>query len=115
MAFLAAPDVVPVAAPTDPSSDAYKAELAAIKDAQSKLTNGQRDIIEFWSGGGVLRWNQIFRELVARYNLPPAPRADGSYPVPDAENPFGDPHSLLQIHLILQEHTHMSARQCMMR
>ena len=91
MAFMTAPDQIPLAAPTDPSSDAYKAELASIKDAQSKLTGGQKDIIEFWSGGGVLRWNQIFRELVARYNLPPAPRADGSYPAPDAENPFGDP------------------------
>lgn len=91
MAFMTTPDQVPVPAPADITSDAYKAELNAIKDAQSKLTGAQRDVIEFWSGGGVLRWNQIFRELVARYNLPPAPRADGSYPAPDAENPFGDP------------------------
>jgi hypothetical protein len=91
MVFMNAPDQVAVPAPSDPSSDAYKAELASIKDTQSKLTGAQRDLIEFWSGGGVLRWNQIFRELVARYNLPPAPKADGSYPVPDAENPFGDP------------------------
>jgi hypothetical protein len=38
-----------------------------------------------------MRWNQILRELVARYNLPPAPSDQGGYPVPDAENPFGDP------------------------
>jgi hypothetical protein len=31
------------------------------------------------------------RALVAKYNLPPAPAVNGSYPVPDAENPFGDP------------------------
>ena len=31
------------------------------------------------------------RELVARYNLPPAPRPDGTYPPPDANNPFADP------------------------
>ena len=91
MAFMTAPDQVPVGSPAPISSDAYQAELTAIKDAQSKLTNAQRDIVEYWSGGGVLRWNQLFRELVARYNLPPAPRADGSYPVPDSENPFGDP------------------------
>ena len=48
-------------------------------------------MIAYWSGGGVLRWNQILRELVARYNLPPAPRADGTYPAPDAANPFADP------------------------
>jgi hypothetical protein len=84
-------DQIAVPAPTDVTSDAYKAELTAIKDAQSKLTKGQHQIIDYWSGGGVLRWNQIFRGLVARYNLPPAPKADGTYPAPDAENPFSDP------------------------
>lgn len=91
MVFLTGPEQVPVAAPAAVESDAYKAELAAVKDAQSKLTKTQRNAIEYWSGGGVLRWNQMFRDLVARYNLPPAPRADGTYPAPDAENPFGDP------------------------
>lgn len=91
MVFMTSPDQVAVAAPTDVASDAYKAELASIKDLQSKLTNSQRNSIEYWSGGGVLRWNQIFRDLVARYNLPPAPKADGTYPVPDSENPFADP------------------------
>ncbi|MBL7857222.1 MAG: phosphatase PAP2 family protein [Cyclobacteriaceae bacterium] len=74
------------------TSDAYKAELTAIKDAQRNLTSEQMKIIEYWSGGGVLRWNQILRELVARFNLPPAPKADGTYPAPDAENPFADPN-----------------------
>lgn len=78
--------------PADVNSDAYKAELATIKDVQSKLTQEQKDIIEYWSGGGVLRWNQILRGLVARFNLPPAPKADDTYPVPDAENPFADPN-----------------------
>jgi len=82
---------IAVPVPTDINSDAYKAELATIKDLQSKLNAGQRASIEYWSVGGILRWNQIFRELVARYNLPPAPLADGSYPAPDAENPFADP------------------------
>ena len=82
---------VPVAAPAATTSAAYIAEIAAIKDAQSKLTKSQRSIIEYWSAGGVLRWNQILRGLVAKYNLPPAPKADGSYPLPDPENPFGDP------------------------
>lgn len=82
---------VPVAAPTAPTSDAYKAEIATIVDAQSKLTQGQIDIINYWSAGGVLRWNQVFRDMVAKYNLPPAPRADGTYVFPDAENPYADP------------------------
>jgi PAP2 superfamily len=91
MVFMAAPDQIAVPQPADVASDTYKAELASIKDLQTKLTRSQRESITYWSGGGVLRWNQLFRELVARYNLPPAPRADGSYPVPDSENPFGDP------------------------
>src|SRR6187399_3121589 len=33
------------------NSDAYKAELASIKDIQSKLTGEQKKIIEYWSGG----------------------------------------------------------------
>src|SRR5688572_9513407 len=91
MVLMATPDQIAVPAPTDVTSDAYKAELTAIKDAQSKLTKEQQQTIDYWSGGGVLRWNQIFRGLVARYNLPPAPKADGTYPAPDAENPFADP------------------------
>ncbi len=92
MLVLSSSSSIAVAAPTAVTSDAYLAELAAVKDAQSKLTKEQKDIIEYWSAGGVLRWNQIFRDLVAEYNLPPAPKADNTYPVPDAENPFGDPN-----------------------
>ena len=91
MVLLTSPTQIAVAAPAATNSPAYTAELDAIKSAQSQLTSGQRSSIAYWSGGGVLRWNQIVRELVARYNLPPAPRDDGGYPVPDAENPFGDP------------------------
>jgi len=72
-------------------SDAYNAELASIKTLQANLNSDQRKAIEYWSGGGVLRWNQLFRDLVARYNHPPEPAADGTYPAPDAENPFSMP------------------------
>ena len=91
MTLLTTPNQIAVAAPTAVTSDAYKAELAAIKTSQAALTNEQRERIGYWAGGGVLRWNQILRSLVARYSLPPAPRADGSYVFPDANNPFGDP------------------------
>ncbi len=92
MIVLSAPTQIAVAAPSAVTSDAYKAELTAIKASQASLTAAQRANIEYWAGGGVLRWNQILRGLVARYNLPPAPRADGSYPIPDANNPFADPN-----------------------
>lgn len=91
MLVLTGPEQVTVAAPTATGSDAYKAELTAVKTAQATMTAAQRTNVAYWSSGGVLRWNQMLRELVARYNLPPAPRPDGTYPVPDAENPFGDP------------------------
>ncbi len=77
--------------PADTSTTAYKTELATIKNLQSVLTSDQQNAINYWSDGGVLRWNQIFRELVARYNLPPAPLANGTYIFPDANNPFGYP------------------------
>lgn len=91
MLVLSAPDQIAVPAPAAVTSDAYRAELAAVKAAQGRMTGAQRASVEYWSGGGVLRWNQLLRELVARYNLPPAPRPDGSYPAPDADNPFADP------------------------
>src|SRR6267154_729714 len=91
MILLTGPTQLAVPAPASITSAAYVAELDAIKTSQANLTADQRKAIAYWSGGGVMRWNQIVRELVARYNLPPAPKDEGGYPVPDAENPFGDP------------------------
>jgi hypothetical protein len=91
MIVLTSPTQIAVAPPADVSSAAYRAELDAIKTAQASLTEAQQDAIDYWSAGGVVRWNQIFRELVARYNLPPAPRENDTYPAPDANNPFADP------------------------
>lgn len=92
MIVLPGPTVVSVAPPAATSSATYQAELEAIKSAQASLSDAQRASIEYWNAGGVLRWNQIMRELVARADLPPAPRPDGTYPVPDPENPFADPN-----------------------
>ena len=91
MILLTGPEQITVPAPAPVASAAYVAELEAIAASQRSLTSAQRAAIAYWSGGGVMRWNQIVRELVARFNLPPAPRDEGGYPVPDAENPFGDP------------------------
>jgi hypothetical protein len=91
MIVLTGPDQVVVPDPVPASSAAYLAELQSVKTAQANMTDAQRENARFWTGAGVLRWNEIERELVARFNLPPAPRADGSYPLPDAENPFADP------------------------
>lgn len=91
MIVLTGPAQVPVAAPAPVTDPGYQSELAAIKTAQASLTDAQKASITYWSAGGVLRWNEIMRELVARSDLPPAPNPDGSYPVPSAGNPFADP------------------------
>lgn len=87
---LTGPSQIPVATPAAVTSDAYLAEVAAVRTAQAGITDAQRENVQFWGGNGTLRWNQIVRELVAKYNLPPAPRGE-TYPVPDADNPFADP------------------------
>ena len=58
MIVMSAPNQFTVAAPTAVTSAAYVAEVDAIKAAQSNLTAAQRQSIAYWSGGGVLRWNQ---------------------------------------------------------
>ena len=91
MIVLTSPTQIVVPAPGSVSGMDYQAELTTIRNAQGRLTSAQRDAITYWSRGGVLRWNEILLELVARANLPPAPAPDGTYPVPDANNPFADP------------------------
>ena len=91
MIVLTGPTQISVAAPVPISDPSYQAELASIKSSQANLTDDQRSVISEWSGSGVLRWNQIMRELVARADLPPAPSPNGTYPAPDPNNPFADP------------------------
>lgn len=77
--------------PTATNSAEYQAEIKAVKDAMTKVTGQQREQINYWGAGAAYRWNEIARELAARYNLPPASNAEGKYPVPDAANPLADP------------------------
>jgi membrane-associated phospholipid phosphatase len=91
MIVLTGPTQVPVTAPSSTSDPSYQSELATIKSAQANLTDAQKTAITYWSSGGVLRWNEIMRELVARSDLPPSPNPDGSYPVPNPANPFANP------------------------
>ncbi len=91
MIVLSSPSQIAVTAPAPTMDAGYVAELAQIKTAQGSLTDDQKASITYWSGGGVLRWNEIMRGLAAKFDLPPAPSADGTYPVPSAANPFADP------------------------
>ena len=69
----------------------YVAELNEIKGLQKNLSKEQDENIKYWAAGGVLRWNEIMRELVAKYNLPPYQNPDGTYPIPSSANPFAYP------------------------
>jgi len=85
------PAVFTVPAPDAVGSAAYTADVNEVKSYQNNLTADQKAIIAYWSAGAVLRWNEILRDLVAKYNLPPYQNADGTYPFPNSANPFAYP------------------------
>ena len=80
-----------VAAPEAANSAAYTAELADLKNKMAAATADQKETARFWGGNGVLRWHEIARELAAEYNAAPKVNPDGTYPVPDANNPTNYP------------------------
>ena len=89
--LLTGPAEFPLAAPAATNTPDYIAQINEIKTWQADLTAEEKRIVRYWSAGAVLRWNEILRELVAKHNLPPYQNADGSYPVPNANNPLAYP------------------------
>jgi hypothetical protein len=89
--LLPRPDSFTVAAPAATNSPLYTADLFEIKGYQKNLSSDDRQKIKYWAAGGVLRWNEILRGLVAKYNLAPYQNADGTYPIPSSTNPFAYP------------------------
>ncbi|TRX40493.1 phosphatase PAP2 family protein [Flavobacterium restrictum] len=89
--LLTTPDEFPLDAPVATTTPAYTREINEIKSYQASITEEQKSIIKYWSAGGVLRWNEIMRTLVARHNRPPYQNEDGTYPAPSAANPFANP------------------------
>lgn len=78
-------------APTNPQSAQFLTEINEVKTAVNSQTEAQKSAIRYWSAGGVLRWNEIMRGLVAKYNLAPQENANDEYPVPNSANPFAYP------------------------
>ncbi len=75
-----------------PSTSAdYTAELATAKSTVAGLSAEQKTALTYWQAGSVARWNEIARRLLAKYNLPPEPNEDGTYPVPSSANPDAYP------------------------
>jgi len=89
--LLTGPAEFAVPAPIATTTPDYIAQVNEIKDWQSDLTSDEKRIVKYWGAGAVLRWNEIMRELVAKHNLPPYQNADGTYPLPNANNPLAYP------------------------
>lgn len=89
--LLSRPDTFAIAMPAAINTPGYIGELNEIKGLQQNLSEDQKAIVKYWSAGAVLRWNEIMRGLVAKHNLPPYQLEDGTYPVPNAANPFNYP------------------------
>ena len=87
--LLSRPDQIAV--PPPPEGDAYAAELAQARQATASLSAEAQAAVAYWSNNPLVRWNEIARELVSKYNLIPAPNADGSYGSPSAANPADYP------------------------
>jgi len=75
-----------VAVPSGIDSDEYQQELSHSALIVNQRNYAQELAINYWASGGVLRWNQIARELVAKYNYPPK---DGENP--DPNKPMASP------------------------
>ena len=89
---LASGDAVALEAPLDVTSSAYQTELADLKSATQNLSAEQLAAIEYWGANAAVRWNEIARELISKYNLPPAPNADGTYSAPNSMDPGTYPY-----------------------
>ena len=89
--LLSRPDSFSVAAPAATNSPGYLADLNEIKSLQQNISKDQQNSIKYWAAGSALRWNEIMRGLVAKYNLPTVTNSSGVYPAPSSANPLAYP------------------------
>lgn len=89
--LLVSADEFAITAPASTNTPDYVAQINEIKSCQYDITRDEQEIVEYWSAGAVLRWNEIMRELVAKHNLPPYENSDGTYPIPSSTNPLAYP------------------------
>jgi len=78
---------VGISQPSAEGSPALNQELQDAKAKIAKATSAQKEAVNYWTNNPLLRWNEIALELATKYNLIPAPNADGSYPAPDPAKP----------------------------
>jgi hypothetical protein len=89
--LLTAPNEFACATPIATTSPDYVLQLNEIRSFQNDITNEEKKLVRYWGAGAVLRWNEIMRELVAKHNIPPYQNDDGTYPVPNPNNPLAYP------------------------
>lgn len=82
---------IPIEAPEGISSASYQAEILAIKTSMAEINASQKRALAYWGNNAVVRWNEIALELIAKYNLIPGPNDDGTYTLPNPNNPNGPP------------------------
>jgi membrane-associated phospholipid phosphatase len=82
--LISAPSVISI--PTPSIGTDYDREINQTRTLMENRTSTQDQAIEYWSSGGVLRWNQIARQLVTKYNV--RPEANKPTPKPLAHAPF---------------------------
>jgi len=93
---------IAVPPPAAVTSAAYQAELTAVKAGLLSATPEQNTAVNYWGAGGVLRWNQIARLLVAKYNVAPAyNESTGTFAPFDASNPFASPPYAARLYALL--------------
>ena len=93
---------VSVPSPAAITSDAYQKELTDVKNGLLGVNPEQNTAVNYWAAGGVHRWNQIARQLVAKYNVAPLYNEEtGTFAAFDATNPFTNPPYSARLYALL--------------
>ncbi|MBC3787141.1 phosphatase PAP2 family protein [Spirosoma utsteinense] len=93
---------ITVPEPAALTSDAYQKELAEIKNGLLGVNPENNAAVNYWAVGGVHRWNQIARLLVAKYNTAPLYNAGTNTFTPsEAGNPFANPPYAARLYALL--------------
>ncbi len=94
---------IAVPQPTAINSDTYQRELTDVKNGLLSLNPEQNTAVTYWADGGVRRWNQIARQLVAKYNLLPnyLTPSTGQLSSTDPANPMASPTFAARVYALL--------------
>ncbi|WP_367389252.1 phosphatase PAP2 family protein [Lewinella sp. LCG006] len=89
--LLASGDEIVIPAPTEASSAEYQQELSILKEEMAQMNSADQQAVKYWSDNSTIRWNEIALELIAKYNIIPGPNEDGTYTLPNPNDPSGPP------------------------